>query len=156
MKTHLIFKEFSRTQNGFLAFLSIFYPSFFGMFSYFLLKVQKKYVHQSGAWLIHYTYTWIICSALYKKSFLFIQRWKNNSSGIGYTELVLFLILTFDGSSIRNFLASPLTVATVWELVLFKSSYISIIEPIRYVAKRYSYNWIVFSEQIVYPLLIRQ
>ena len=42
------------------------------------------------------------------------------------TELVLFLILTFGGSNIRNSWSSPQAAATriIRELVLFKSSYI--------------------------------
>ena len=44
-----------------------------------------------------------------------------------YTELVLFLILFFAGSTIQNSWASPLAAATriIQELVLFKGSYIS-------------------------------
>ena len=44
-----------------------------------------------------------------------------------YTEHVLFLILTFGGSTIRNSWATPLAAATrtIPELVLFKSLYIS-------------------------------
>ena len=44
-----------------------------------------------------------------------------------YTEHVLFLILTFGGSTIRNSWATPLATATrtIRELILFKSSYIS-------------------------------
>ena len=43
------------------------------------------------------------------------------------TKLILFLILTFAGSTIRNSSASPLAAATptIQELVLFKGSYIS-------------------------------
>ena len=50
------------------------------------------------------------------------------------TELVLFLILTFGGSTIRNSWASLLAAATrtIRELILFKSQELVYIESIRY------------------------